>query len=103
MLPCCYAIWPWMLRHNTTSSSDTQTGGVVDTLESRVSIQKDLKELEEQASRNLMRFNKCKCIGVRSTPCTMSGRGLSKQPRSWSLGPAEQLLSTWRDSREGSL
>ena len=50
-----------MLRHNTTSSSDTQTGGVVDTLESRVSIQKDLNKLEEQASRNLMKFNKGKC------------------------------------------
>lgn len=60
MLPYCYAIWPWMLRQNTTSSSDTQTGGVVDTMESGVSIQKDLYKREEQARKNLMKFHKDK-------------------------------------------
>lgn len=50
-----------MLRHNTTPSSDIQTGGVVDTPESRVSIQNDLNKLEEQASRSLMELNKGKC------------------------------------------
>ena len=51
----------WRSGWYTTSSSDTQTGGVVDALESRVSVQKDLNKLEEQASRNLTKFNKGKC------------------------------------------
>ncbi|XP_042640335.1 LOW QUALITY PROTEIN: protein disulfide-isomerase A5 [Tyto alba] len=83
MLPCCYAIWPWMLRHNTTSSSDTQTEGVVDTLENRVSIQKDLSKLEEQASRNLMKFNKGKCKVVnrgRKNPTCQSVLGRWGRP-----------------------
>ncbi|CAM5103861.1 unnamed protein product [Eretmochelys imbricata] len=42
-------------------ADNTKLGGVVDKLESRNRIQRDLDKLEDWAKRNLMRFNKNKC------------------------------------------
>ncbi|CAM5153819.1 unnamed protein product [Natator depressus] len=42
-------------------ADDTKLGGVVDTLEGRVRIQRDVEKLEDWAKRNLMRFNKDEC------------------------------------------
>ena len=38
-------------------SADTTVGGEVDTLEDKAAIRRDLDDLEDEANRNLMKFN----------------------------------------------
>lgn len=46
-------------------ADDTKSGGVADTSELCVAIQKDLNSLERWAERNLLKFNKGKCRVLR--------------------------------------
>lgn len=59
-------------------ADDTKLSGVVDSLEGRDGMQRELGAFEEHAHMNLMKFKKAKwksCTWVRRIPCTSADWG----------------------------
>jgi len=76
----------------STSAGHTKLCGVVDTLEGRDAIQRDLDKLERCAYVNLMKFNKPKCkvlhMGQRNLKhkCRLCGQQIERRPEEKDLG-----------------
>jgi len=82
---------------------NTKLCGVVDTLEGRDAIQKDLDRLERWAPVNLMKFNKAKCKVLHTGwdnpkhKCRCSREWIESSPEQKALGVLvdEKLNMTW--------